>query len=187
MIELEPLKLGGRYSVPCFELFTGPDEDELWDDTEKRKSYKVYLIPVYDHPHNDRENGQADIHYHIDTRFKVPNELLYKYKLAPNDIARIYDVVEFLKYITKFLGTTNVWTDNKIKHHKLVCTSLRESVMTPTKYISKSKLKHQCIHRGKCPHRGYDLTQIPPIDGVITCPLHGLKFNSITKEIIKTE
>ncbi len=51
--------------------------------------------------------------------------------------------------------------------------------------IAKSKLKHKCIHKGKCPHRGYDLTDVKPINGIITCPLHSLRFNSKTKLLIK--
>ena len=37
----------------------------------------------------------------------------------------------------------------------------------------------------KCPHRGYDLSKEPIVNGVITCPLHNLKFDAITKKIIK--
>jgi len=48
--------------------------------------------------------------------------------------------------------------------------------ITPSDFISKSKLKHKCIVKGKCPHRGYYLSQVPEHNGMITCPLHGLKF-----------
>jgi nitrite reductase/ring-hydroxylating ferredoxin subunit len=37
---------------------------------------------------------------------------------------------------------------------------------------------------GKCPHKGIDLSNIEAEDGVITCPLHGLRFSEETKEII---
>lgn len=31
----------------------------------------------------------------------------------------------------------------------------------------------------KCPHRGYDISQVSPDkNGIITCPLHGLKFGT---------
>ena len=31
-----------------------------------------------------------------------------------------------------------------------------------------------------CPHRGYDVTDVPPIGGIIECPLHGLCWDART-------
>jgi len=55
--------------------------------------------------------------------------------------------------------------------------------------IKKSKLKHNCIYKGKCPHRGFDLSNTKPTiddngESVIRCPLHSLKFNAKTKQLI---
>jgi len=66
---------------------------------------------------------------------------------------------------------------------------------TPVQLIRQSKLKHNCIHKGKCPHRGFDLSNVTPtLEGigrdaieVITCPLHSLKFNATTKQLIEHE
>ena len=45
--------------------------------------------------------------------------------------------------------------------------------------------KDYYIHKGKCPHRGFDLSnEIPNKEGIITCPLHNLKFNAETKKLI---
>ena len=57
----------------------------------------------------------------------------------------------------------------------------------PVRFIKNSKLKHKCIHKGKCPHRGYDLSNVDPIDNQIHCPLHGLIFDAETKKIINRE
>ena len=35
-----------------------------------------------------------------------------------------------------------------------------------------------------CPHKGADLSTVPAVDGVITCPLHGLRFFAPTGEAI---
>ena len=72
--------------------------------------------------------------------------------------------------------------DESIVYFALPVVSTEHKVITPVKFISKSKLKHKCIYKGKCPHRGYDLSQETPINGVITCPLHGLKFDVKTKK-----
>jgi nitrite reductase/ring-hydroxylating ferredoxin subunit len=61
----------------------------------------------------------------------------------------------------------------------------KEKFITPVSLIKNSKLKHNCIHKGKCPHRGYDLSnEIPNENGIITCPLHGLQFDKITKKLL---
>ena len=36
----------------------------------------------------------------------------------------------------------------------------------------------------RCPHKGMILSSIPDIDGIITCPGHGLKFDSKTNQCI---
>lgn len=37
-----------------------------------------------------------------------------------------------------------------------------------------------------CPHKGVDLSGIQPVDGVITCPLHGLGWCAETGELVRT-
>jgi hypothetical protein len=54
-----------------------------------------------------------------------------------------------------------------------------EKFKTGVSLISKSKLKHKCIHKGKCPHRGFDLSNEKPDENeIITCPLHSLMFDT---------
>lgn len=143
------------------------DSQEVWMDLEpiSRNSRKIEKVfPVYDHPHNDIENGQKETHYHLDTRYIHKREIpLYSTHLRINFPLQLKQKFEFRELIK--------WRQEEI-------------IATGVNLISKSKLKRNCIHKGKCPHRGYDLSQIEPIDGVITCPLHSLKFNSITKQLI---
>ena len=152
-----PLKLGKYYLVPVFYEVN----DEYWE-----------VIPYIDYPHSDKENGQNLKHYHTEDRF-VPisdNVRLHRtiFTRLPLDVEKYYSSGVELKrgYVI------------------MKCIRTRVLSVTPTEYIYKSKLKHQCIHKGKCPHRGYDLTHEPVIDGVITCPLHGLKFDGVDKKLL---
>lgn len=149
-----PLVFGELYLVPCFVKHNGRDAQDI--------------TPVILLPHNDIENGQKEIHYHLDTRFYIGNTKL----LRPEDNAEFGDLewVELPVINERFEGST------------------------PTNDIGKSKLKHKCIHKGKCPHRGYDLSQVKPVNtigflknenGIIKCPLHGLLFDAKTKKLIE--
>ena len=123
------------------------------------------IVPLIDHPHNDIENGQKEIHYHIDDRYmgsrraSVNGFSIVRVALPLKEGRLEYRMLE--------------------KEHDLINTT------TPTELIKNSKLKHKCIHKGKCPHRGYDLSSEKAVDGVITCPLHGLKFDKSTGKLKK--
>ena len=36
-----------------------------------------------------------------------------------------------------------------------------------------------------CPHRGVPLASLPSVDGIVTCPAHGLKWNVETGELVQ--
>ena len=156
-------------SQPYFEEVL--DEQELWMDLDHKIDVQNFnniysIVPLIDHPHSDRENGQEEIHYHVDTRYFGEQEHLRNYKLSTGH-------TRITKYIYKLDYFNLKKYDDEIK------------AITKVSLIKNSKLKHKCIHKGKCPHRGFDLTNIAPDkDGVITCPLHGLKFDKDSKKII---
>jgi Rieske [2Fe-2S] domain len=169
----KPPKVGELYLVPCIvwksERIIIPinnrDEETLWLDLENiynphgYKVFEEYEVPIIDHAHNDVENGQPESHYHIDTRFRaITNETVYS--------------IRFPLPLSK---------DQRLEYRIKQCISLKVEFETSVKLIRKSKMKHNCIHKGKCPHRGYDLSQVVSENGIITCPLHGLKFNEKTK------
>lgn len=167
-----PLKLGEKYLVPC--IVRREKLVSSWEDVDGYMSpihtYKTHVTPVINHPHSDRENGQSHVHYHADFRFidvednKISNEHSKYFSvesLRPQQ--HIHGEIEYIELPVvneEFLGRTEV------------------------RHIKNSKLKHKCIHKGKCPHRGYDLSQVKAVDGIITCPLHGLQFDSETKLLI---
>ena len=50
------------------------DSQDAWLDLEPRSRYsyisKQNIIPLIDHPHSDVENGQKEIHYHVNTKYE---------------------------------------------------------------------------------------------------------------------
>jgi len=154
-----PVRMGEVYSVPC--IVKGEDG-------------KLLITPVIDHPHSDRENGQPETHYHADYRFirtdmdgePIKSHSRHVYLHAERPVAG---------------------RDGHLIHYPLPVVSEKFENVTHHSRIRRSKLNQKCIHKGKCPHRGYDLSQVEAVDGIITCPLHGLKFNAETKQLIKSQ
>lgn len=165
-----PLNKGELFLVPCI---VGSDYHLLdWKiiNGEPVANYpgKVSVTPVINHPHNDKENGQPETHYHIDYRFlKHENDRHF-----PTVINRH----------SKYFFGKNIRPEEKIhgdlKYFPLPVINEEFAGQTSVLQILQSKLKHKCIYKGKCPHRGYDLSQVNAIDGKITCPLHGLEFDA---------
>lgn len=117
----------------------------------KRNRLINYNIPVIDYKHNDVENGQFIPHYHADTRFLKNIPIEYALLRPEGDIEN---------------------------EGYFECYHLELNSRTSLNNIGNSKLKYKCIHKGKCPHRGYDLSnEIPNKNGIIICPLHSLKFD----------
>lgn len=157
-----PLKKGEYYKVPCIV--------SSFND-------KLCVTPVINHPHSDRENGQPEVHYHVDYRF-------LKHK---ND----GDFPTVVNRHSKYYFVDNIRPEIKsgqaLEYFVLPVINEDFNGITPVDFISKSKIKHKCIHKGKCPHRGYDLSQVKSVDGIITCPLHGLKFDATTGALLNNK
>jgi hypothetical protein len=175
-----PLKKGEIFLVPCLVIESyfkqEYDEQELFMDLREFKKYskKILITPVINHPHNDKENGQDYFHYHADFRFlKTDN----KGKVI-NNHSKYYFCPDIRPEFNK---------NRKLEYILLPVINEEFSHITSVELIKKSKLRHNCIKNNKCPHRGFDLSQIEQKDNVITCPLHGLQFCSKTKKVINYE
>lgn len=137
------------------------------------------IIPLINHVHNDIENGQRERHYHGDSRFNVPQPHVPKdWHVRSGELLRLVikengDIVDFGGHNTLFLEEIELYRTDEIHGGE-----------TDLNLITKSKLKHKCIHKGKCPHRGFDLSNIKAVDGVITCPLHSLQFDEVTGKLL---
>lgn len=172
-----PLIKGEELLVPCLVKRESvlKDESEMWLDlTNSLTKTKMHILPVINHPHNDIENGQTETHFHLDYRF-------LKHKNDGN-----FPTVK--NKSTSIIFGGEVRPDvyfGSLEYFSLPVINEDFTGITPKKLISKSKLKHKCIHKGKCPHRGYDLSQVKADEyGIKTCPLHGLMFNK-EGEILK--
>lgn len=154
-----PLKKGEKYAVPCIVRH----EDDL-----------MFITPVINHPHNDKENGQKEVHYHADYRF-------IKHK-SDNNFPTIIN--NHSKHVFAETVRPQYKLHGNIEYYVLPVINEGFAGVTNVEFIAKSKLKHKCIHEGKCPHRGYDLSQVSSINGKITCPLHGLQFDAETGLVI---
>lgn len=111
----------------------------------------------------------------MDYRF-VRHDNIGNFPKAVNKHSKFYFVDKIRPEIDK---------DGRLEYLELPVINEHFSGITPVGAITNVKLKHKCIHKGKCPHRGYDLSQVnPDRDGKITCPLHGLQFDALTKKLL---
>ena len=174
-----PLIRGEKFLVPCLVktevvMQEEQEEQEIWLDLTNIQTKKViYVLPIIDHPHNDIENGQIETHYHLDYRF-----INHKKDSNFPTIKKSHSLYIFGSEIRPKKDFGN------LEYHLLPVINEDFNGITPVNFIKKSKLKHKCVHKGKCPHRGYDLSQVKAINGIITCPLHGLKFNSLDGAVV---
>ena len=71
------------------------EEQDLWMDLEdysiKHNRFYYKIIPLINHPHSDKENGQKEVHYHADTRYNGNQELRIK----------LENQIEIVKWIEK--------------------------------------------------------------------------------------
>lgn len=170
-----PLKVGEKFLVPCLVKRVTIDDQVNWLDIEDvRPKSKIHIIPVFNNPHNDIESGQKEIHYHIDYRFV---------KHFNNGVFPTIKNTHTLHIYGEEIRPTKEF--GNLEYHVLPVINEEFKGITSPGMISKTKIKN-CIHKNKCPHKGYDLSQVPPVNGVITCPLHGLKFDLKTGKRIKS-
>lgn len=170
-----PLRKGETFLVPCIVRKEDFIYNEDWiDDDNKIGKKKLFVTPVINHPHNDKENGQIETHYHVDYRFLKHNGI-GNFPTVRNKHSKYY-FCEHIRPQEKLHGI--------IKYFVMPVINEEFAGITSVSLIQKSKLKHNCIHKGKCPHRGYDLSQVKAIDGKITCPLHGLEFNAVSGVVL---
>lgn len=136
-------------------------QDDYPDLIRERGWYHIinhYELPIHDNLHNDRESGQEEKHYHVDTRF-------------------VFGRPPFFRIIPE--NGENFRIEKKL----LECHREKEQMFTPSKLIKNSKKFKKgnilVMNGFKCIHKGYDLSNVKPDDdGIITCPLHGLQYCS---------
>lgn len=133
-------------------------------------------LPLIGPKHNDTEVlGFDPEHIHVDLRF-VPRKYIDQIKVPPALRVVIFGKLESgLRY-------------PDIKLREFVC--LREWPVFPSEQLSRSKelSEHWSGVQMKkmiCPHRGISLAACPVVNGVVTCPGHGLKWNVETGKLVR--
>lgn len=107
------------------------------------------------------EKDDQDFHIHVDPRFAA-EELYTPYEREHQDWHGILTI------------------ESEIQWDWFMC--LRE--MPVQRLFTGFGPRFVDDHKGKklkckrCPHKGVDLSTIPVVDGVITCPAHGLRYDA---------
>lgn len=157
----KPPVVGRFYLVPCFRLAVLFDEE--W-------------IPVHGSAHDDPEIGVLVLHRHVDARF-VSKRLQKKLDLVQGGSSVLAVPV---------CDSGSVKVKSPV-YRKMKCRrtmpAIEEFGPIPGEMTGTIRTIHRCgvnPERPVCPHRGYDLRTIPEVNGVVTCPLHGLAFDAET-------
>lgn len=135
---------------------------------------KVRAWPVMGAIHNDSDRFTfPHDHYHLDTRF-TPAWCITRRPFA-----------------TPLIELPNRGPMPSIKFRKMRCRRTMETYPHHNQKeiiaIQRDYAEQQCAH-GKggwiCPHRKFSLGSIEPIDGIVTCPLHGLRIEAASGRVI---
>ena len=169
---IEPPVVGNYYLVPHIR------------DTYSTLSDKVKKIelPVYNNFHSDADFfAVQDNHYHYDLRFVSRRELW----LINWFSGRMATKQEESLLNAQFCLNINKSKENLIYKKRKCLRTIYDNA-----FLQKQDNKHYSAFQAnfvgktldcdKCPHRGFDLNQIPEIAGFKTCPLHGLVFQENT-------
>ncbi len=176
-----PPVVGQMYSVPCV-LGTlsniGPHNipPKWWPVLTPSHQDSIYFAR-YRTVWQETDNGYEDVdevyyeddlktphHYHVDPRFTT-EDYYTPYEIAQESFH------------------TTIRPESEISVRDMVC--VREMpIQTLFTGFGKNFLDDHKEARlklcGRCPHKGISLTSMPMVDGKITCPAHGLQFDSVT-------
>ena len=181
--------IGAFYRRPCVRAH--------WPTTQ------IHWLPVLGPIHSDREHIKADFqHLHVDYRF-----LNLEIRRSLDDLI---DDCGDIRCINRVYSRTisHVWPrghDEPVELNKIHPMEIHPSSwisVRPRKYqgpyppypyenvpwlheLSQAYAERTLIEGTICPHRGTDLAGfVPDDDGVVTCPLHGLRWCVGTGRIV---
>lgn len=161
--------VGQKYIVPTIKLI----------DWILFLSFKGNFLPVLLPPHNDREViSGSNLHYHIDFRFVSENFFKHYMKNSAERKAIFVFPVE----------------EKELSYKELIC---RRKQITIKSLISDlfidwqvfRKIEKLCEKRIMkamiCPHKGTNLNSCEIINDCVQCPMHGLKWDVKSGNLIK--
>jgi len=74
--------------------------------------------------------------------------------------------------------------NERLEYRVMVMQSEVHTAATLSSWVDVTKLSCHHIVDGRCPHKGYDLTNVVAVDGVKECPMHALCFDEETEQLI---
>lgn len=178
----DPYKIGNYYDIKCVH-------GALYDD--------IQWWPVMGEAHRDQEIiGFPDLHYHIDWRF-VSARTYHRH--VGSDIYRgeskaAFGLILMLLpenrkgYFYRARKFDDAPGEIEARRRRLKCKrDLPPYPHAIAPWMERLSRHHAtaCLRHRVCPHRGYDLSREPVIDGIVTCPLHGLRWNVETGECVQ--
>ena len=161
----QPALVGRYYLVPTIECSFLGGRNRVW--------------PVTGPLHTDAELGLPGHHYHVDGRFVSLG--------AAYELRHLRDLSFAIAAQPISIFQAAVWKRRRC---------LRKQPIYPRQAAGGSKAflalwaafaGHQCKTGAAgwiCPHRGTALGSLPVTDGVITCPLHGLRIEAETGRVL---
>lgn len=166
-------EVGKFYNVPCV---LGE-----WGNRSKRAWW-----PVMGSQHEDKDIiGFPHQHYHIDWRFVArPQTDWFQAAvsaLADNPLAYNYNLPLMTWHLNEHGLPAPVLRRRKCQRPHALPWDLRRITWMPKLEAAYKGCKLAKGHI--CPHRGFDLSHEPVVNGVVTCPLHGLRWNIETGEL----
>lgn len=168
MITIEPYEIGRMYRIPT--VF-GSDQYG-----------KVQIWPVIGAAHEDRKLiGFKDIHYHYDGRFLTDRQLTHISSTSLNYRSEVvfsqviaypegYEISPIVMRLRKCRRAYDVYPDHRARWLRKMEAEYQDA-----------KIDGRLI----CPHRGASLQGLKAVDGCVTCPLHGLRFDCKTGQLRK--
>ena len=178
-MQFHEYQVGTFYKVPCVRV------GSALPACARPNGWIPILLPW----HEDAAIiGFPHPHYHYDPRFLGP----WEYEgFSFNKILTRHPVITYPEL--RVADTSLTFFTGSITFRRLKCKRVMPEYPVFAKdwhdrhwpgllectYATK-QLKH-----GICPHKGIDLTTCPVIDGVVTCPGHGLRWNVKTGRLVK--
>lgn len=185
--------VGRHYLVPCIRLpLTAAESHHRY--RHHSASDADGWVPVIGPQHQDRETLDFEpMHFHVDVRFLSDTVLRsfegHRTGMPPEAAAMLLPV--------------STWSDGiggapfNVEMARVLRQCIREMPSFPSAARlagPKSAARWALFERNHaacklkpgniCPHRGIDLTPFIKADGTVICPGHGLRWNTLTGELL---
>lgn len=184
----QPPVVGKWYMVPCILWsrrggIIGSTEEELLHNLQTHAGKKWW--PVWGIKHNDVEHFHfANLHYHIDPRFLTKDHLV---EVGYTEHAyRLKDVQSGPINHTALISGPPKPTFRRMRcsmdHSEWQFSEGKAVIALNEAFVGK------LCGSGKrgfvCPHKHFPLGSVKAINGVVTCPLHGMRIDAQTGKCI---